>query len=360
METYSIAITRLCVLTEINNMPENVITLADYLANDLRLLKKMDLSNESEAIFYRLYKNVLHAVVKCCLDKPHEQRPGIKFEQYGKRVQEFIAALIEQLNCNDCFAAGRHVANALCNMLILTQESYACIPSFPVQQMSYCIEPEVLQKLSKYIERHVFIGKAESNLQDTNCLLAKKLMLVTYNDVYKLHLAITDYKDTCHILKYYEEKSLFSEELEQLLSIVFENGRNEYSTTVTQIVVDFCKKFNYITKAKNFLSGLHRFQEKNLPDENGNDYLLNIIQHIVDQILATSDGINEVQPSKAKLIKLLDVMHPWVNCLPPDYCKQLTTFIRNHENYVTFMEDEHPIISAHLKKFLKYVKKIII
>uniref|UniRef100_A0A182MAC2 SCD domain-containing protein n=1 Tax=Anopheles culicifacies TaxID=139723 RepID=A0A182MAC2_9DIPT len=316
MELYTIAITRLCVLIEINNMSENVFTLAEYLANDLRLLKKMNLSDEAEAIFYRLYKNALHAVVECCLDQPHVERPELK--QLGKRVHEFMAELVEQLNCKDCsFAVGKHVANAVCNMLILTQETHTGVLSASLQQMTYSIEPEVLDKLSKYIERLVFVGKAELD-EATNCLLAKKLMLVTYNDVYRLHLAIPQQKDTCHILKYCEENTLFSEELEQLLGIVFSNDRNEFYTVAAQVVVDYCKKSNFCAKVKKFLSCLHRFQAKNLPEENESDYSLNIIQHTVDKILVMAEDVNAIQPNKIKMSKLFDLMTPWAIQLPSD------------------------------------------
>uniref|UniRef100_A0A182JRB7 Tubulin beta chain n=1 Tax=Anopheles christyi TaxID=43041 RepID=A0A182JRB7_9DIPT len=168
MESYTIAITRLCVLIEINNTSEDVFTLAEYLANDLRLLAKMNLPDESTGIFYRLYKNALYAVVQYCLTaETCNDRAGIKFDQLGKRIQLFISVLIEQLNGGQhLFTVSNHVANALCNMLVLTQETDSSQLKASIKQhMMYRVEPEVLVRLSAYIEHYVFGGSVETVLK---------------------------------------------------------------------------------------------------------------------------------------------------------------------------------------------------
>uniref|UniRef100_A0A4Y0BGP6 SCD domain-containing protein n=1 Tax=Anopheles funestus TaxID=62324 RepID=A0A4Y0BGP6_ANOFN len=349
MKAYTAAITRLCVLIEINNTSEHVFTLAEYLGNDLRLLQRMNLSHESEGIFYRLYKNALYAAAKCCLEKPDKRRPGIKLEQLGKRVQEFMAELIAQLNCKDCsFAAGMHVANALCNMLILTQETYTSLLPAPLKRMTYSIDSEVLQKLAIYIERHVFLGKTGS---------ARKLMLATYSDVYRLHLALPQQTDTSHILKYYEENKLFAEELEQLLNILFEKNSTEFYSIVMQVIGDYCKKQNFSTKVKKFLSGLHSFEAKRLPQENETYFSFNIIKRIVDLILTETDDGSGIERTKFKLSKLLDILNPWAIQLPSEHRNELIRFIRQHENYSTINEEKHSDLRLLLQKFLKSLKK---
>ncbi|XP_053665660.1 uncharacterized protein LOC128714805 [Anopheles marshallii] len=356
MGTYATAITRLCVLIEINNTSEDAFTLAEYLANDLRLLGKMKLTNDSEGIFYRLYKNALYAVAKCCLEQPYKKHPGIKFEQFGKRVQAFMAKLVEQLNFCDCsFTVANHVANALCNMLILTQESYASLLPVPLKQITYRIEPEVLHKLAKYIERHVFVMKTAAE-EDTNCLLARKLMLATYNNVYELHHALPQQKDTYCILKYYEENKPFAEELEQLLNVLFGNDRNEFYTIVAQVVTECCAKSKFNAKVKKFIFSLHHFQAKHLPVEDKGDFSLNIIQCIIDKILMETDAGNGIQRSETKLLKLFDVLKPWVIKLPSNCSNELYQFIRQHENFSNLTE-AHSVVRTHLLKFLKTVKK---
>ncbi|XP_052897688.1 uncharacterized protein LOC128304535 [Anopheles moucheti] len=356
MELYTTAITRLCVLIEINNTSEDVLTLAEYLANDLRLLEKMKLSNDSKGIFYRLYKNALYAVVKCYLEEPYKERPEIKFEQLGKRVQEFMTKLAEQLNTSDCsFAVASHVTNAFCNMLILTQEPYTSLLPVPLKVITYHIEPEILQQLAKYIERHVFVKKAAAD-ENTNCLLTRKLMLETYNSIFELHDALPQRTDTYRILKYYEENNPFAEEQEQLLNVLFTNDSIAFNTIVAQVVAEFCKKSNFYAKVKKFMCSLHHFQVKCLSEDEEGYFSLNVIQRIVDLILTEIDAGNSIQRSETKLLKLFDLLIPWVIKMPSICRNELYEFIRHHENYPNLTE-AHSVVRTDLLRFLKSVKK---
>uniref|UniRef100_A0A6E8VVS0 SCD domain-containing protein n=1 Tax=Anopheles coluzzii TaxID=1518534 RepID=A0A6E8VVS0_ANOCL len=360
MESYSNAITRLCVLIEINNTSEHVFTLAEYLANDLRLLPKMNLSDESIGIFYRLYKNALYAVVQCCLAALPSDNPtaGIKYDQLGKRVQAFMGVLVEQLDGGQQspFTVSSHVANALCNMLILTQET--ADPSQQTgsikQHMMYRVEPEVLAKLSAYIEQHVFGGGVESDAK-SSCLLAQKLMLATYNDVYRLHLALPRQSDTCAIVKYYGENALFADELEQLLSIVYGKDPKEFFSLVAHVVMDYCKKTNINAKVKKFLSNLKQFAKKCLAHENEEEYLTNIIQSVIGQSLEQVFTINGVALNVIE--KLFTIMKPLVAPLPLENRKAINLFIRQHPNFASYMEDENSELRTILKSFLKILKK---
>uniref|UniRef100_A0A182YN55 SCD domain-containing protein n=1 Tax=Anopheles stephensi TaxID=30069 RepID=A0A182YN55_ANOST len=352
MESYAAAITRLCVLIEINNTSEHVFTLVEYLENDLRLLKRMNLSNESEAIFYRLYKNALIAGVKWRLEK----RPDVKFGPFGKRLQMFMAELTVQLDGggDQACAVGWHISNALCNMLILTQQTYANVLPDLSNQLTYCVEVEVLQQLAKYIERHVFGGKTVAD-EDTSCLLERRLMLTTYNAVYRQHQSLPQQTDTCHVLKHYEENGQFAEELEQLLGIVFENNRHEFYSIAAQIVVDYGKKPKHSSRVKKFLSSLHRFQSKCLPEAvDENEYSLAIVQCIVDQILEQVDGVNGIPSSEAG--KLFRTLSPWICRMPSESRSKLNRYISNHPNYLTWKKDESSDIRIHLKMFLRTLK----
>ncbi|XP_050076946.1 uncharacterized protein LOC126564074 [Anopheles maculipalpis] len=352
MESYSAAVMRLCVLIEINSTSENVFTLVEYLENDLRLLKKMNLSNEGEAIFYRLYKNALNAGVRCCLEK----RPNRRLDQFGKRVQAFMDELVDELDCDDrTCAAGWHVTNALCNMLILTQQTYANLLPVLSKKLTYCVEAEVLEKLAKYVERHVFIGKSGID-EDTNCLLERRLMLATYNDVYRQHQALPQQIDTRHVLKHYEENGLFAEELEQLLKIVFENNRNEFYNIIAQIVVDFCKKSKQSAKVKKFLSSLHTFQTKCSTEEmDEQEHSLALIKSIVDQILEQADTVKGIPESE--LGKLLHSLNPWVTRMPSESSKELNQFIRRHPHYLALKGKESLQFRIPLQMFMKLLKK---
>uniref|UniRef100_A0A182MZ97 Uncharacterized protein n=1 Tax=Anopheles dirus TaxID=7168 RepID=A0A182MZ97_9DIPT len=306
MESYTTAVLRLCVLTEINNATENVFTLAEYLANDLRLLSKMKLSDESNAIFYRLYKNALHAVVKCCLEEPSKERTGVKFDEYGKRIQAFMSVLVEQLDANDCeFAVSRHVANALCNMLVLTQE----VDSrerllIPLRYMTFRVQPEMLQKLAAYIERQVFVEHALPD-EGQNYLLARKLMLATYGDVYRLHHALPRKTDLCHILKHVGTNTAFTEELEQLLNTVHANDPNEFYGISAQVAMNFCTKSSFTTKVKTLWTNLHKFRTQCLQNVDEDKYSYCVIRNIIDLLL-------EQPYACVGLEKLFAIMKPWV------------------------------------------------
>uniref|UniRef100_A0A182QRI9 Uncharacterized protein n=1 Tax=Anopheles farauti TaxID=69004 RepID=A0A182QRI9_9DIPT len=252
MKLYTVAILRLCILTEINNATEEVFTLAEYLANDLRLLSNMSLSEESKAIFYRLYKNTLYAVVRCCLEHPSKNHPTAKFNQYGKRVQAFMSVLVDQLNYIDSeFAVSRHIANAMCNMLVLTQEcdSKQWSP-MPLKDMVFKVEPAMLQKLATYVERQVFVEQALSD-EGQNYLLGRKLMLTAYGDVYRLHHALPRKTDLCYIFKHFGTNSPFTQELEQLLYTLYASDSNDFYKISAQVMVMFvCKPHAFQTKLK--------------------------------------------------------------------------------------------------------------
>ncbi|XP_053673678.1 uncharacterized protein LOC128723938 [Anopheles nili] len=352
-ESYTTAITRLCVLIEINNTSENVCILVEYLANDLMLLEKMKLLDESIAIFYRLYKNTLYGVVKYCLQDPSKDCPVVKSQLFAKRFQTLMCKLIERLDCDeDEFDVAMHIANTVCNMLVLTQQHDGTLLIETIPHMETTSLHDVLQKLTKYVERHVFSKSIDAD--DNNYLLSRRLTLATYNELYRLHASLPKRTDTWMILKHYVENTLFAKELEQLLDIVFTKDRCEFYNITATIIMEYCKNKIYSNNVKNFFTKIHSFKSKQLPEVDEEDYLFNIIQCIVDRILEQIDESNVVLANKFG--KIFTIMKPWVIRLSRENLKALNRFIRLHPNISSSMEDDQPTFVTQLKGFQKFLK----
>ncbi|KFB49115.1 hypothetical protein ZHAS_00017268 [Anopheles sinensis] len=161
MEDYAASITQLCVLLEINNSSYDVFTLAEYLAKDFRLLKKMHLSKNENAIFYRLYKNTLFAQVASLLQNYDHQLCENGSSQFGSQVKAFIIELCAQLDANGgdvAFDVSKHIVGTVCDMLLLT-EPFGQNPVLKeMLPTEFTVEQELLEKLAKYTEQTVFNG----------------------------------------------------------------------------------------------------------------------------------------------------------------------------------------------------------
>lgn len=158
MNRYDAAITRLCVLIEINSFPQDIDTLPEYLANDLRLLKRMDLSIEGEMIFFRLYKNTLYVLVERWLQNPAEVPSAMTERVIGRRVGVLMSELVSRLQMvHDLeFSGAIHLLVAFCDLVVLLQPASQLHQMAGIGNIEFQVEAPVLETLGKAVEWHVF------------------------------------------------------------------------------------------------------------------------------------------------------------------------------------------------------------
>ncbi|XP_052863996.1 uncharacterized protein LOC128270627 [Anopheles cruzii] len=230
---YVIAITKLCVLMEIKNTSKDVVMLAEYLANDLRLIERMMLAVEANWIFFRLYKNMLHALLQWYLEDPMNRRTTIKRGATGRRIHDFMVELAKRIKSNDCedFTCTMHMVVTLCDMLVLLHPTSQLHELAELQHNEIEVEEELMEKLSQSIKKHVF---HDIQGEHVTLLAERKILLAKYCSLCDAHWELTR-SSVHHVLLHYGQDTEFEEELETLLMNFYRSaGRDGYNKIISQ------------------------------------------------------------------------------------------------------------------------------
>ncbi|XP_058126249.1 uncharacterized protein LOC131293287 [Anopheles ziemanni] len=354
MEDYTASITQLCVLLEINNSSYDVFTLAEYLAKDLRLLKKMNLSENANAIFYRLYKNTLFAQVASLLQNHNYQFCENGSDRFGKQVQAFIIDLCAQLDANGddvAFDVSKHIVSTVCDMLLLT-EPFGQNPVLKkILPTEFTVEQELLEKLAKYAEQTIFSATSDV---DTSLLSEKKLLLTSFNKLYSKHSSLPRLTDTRHIVKHYGVNTLFSIELEALLNIVYSKSPEAFHEIVTSVFFEYILKKGCYFKAKVFLNHIQTFHGGHLGGiVEMDEYCFNVARSIGDRVF---EQYFSAEAHENKMIsKIFTLLKPWVEKLSKETRTKLRQLFRNHPCYISEAGSKSGVVTM-TKKFLQSLK----
>ncbi|XP_050093427.1 uncharacterized protein LOC126576259 [Anopheles aquasalis] len=323
MNSYDAAITRLCVLIEINSFSRDIDTLVEYLANDLRLLERMELSIEGEMIFFRLYKNTLYVLVNRWLENPAEFPAAMTERVIGRRVGVLMTELVSRLQTTiDLeFSGAMHLIVAFCDLMILLQ------PSSQIHQMTetgnivFQVEETLLETLGSAVEWHVFNNTDPDTLK--TLLSQRKHLLGKYIAMYRLHGSLPHSMGPSHVVLHYGRENEFEMELEQLLLITFRAAvNNRFNDIISHAFLSCFLTRGNIMKGKVFIDKIHEYQLKCLPDENSSAYSFGILRSIAQLLLEQNDTHNGGNKNSI-FPKVLKAIKPWTLKLPTGTRKEL-------------------------------------
>ncbi|XP_049548225.1 uncharacterized protein LOC125959444, partial [Anopheles darlingi] len=338
MNAYDATITRLCVLMEINSFSLDIDTLAEYLANDLRLLEKMDLSIEGEMIFFRLYKNTLYVLVNHWLENPTMFPSAMTERVIGRRVGTLMSELVSRIQTvNDLeFSGAIHLIVAFCDLVILLQPASQLHQMSGIENIEFQVEETLLDTLGKAVEWHVFNNTDPDTFK--TLLSQRKNVLGKYIAMYGLHRSLPHSMGPSHVLWHYGREKEFETELEQLLLTIFHAAvNNHYNEVIGLAYLNCFLTRGNITRGKVFIKKVHEFQLKCLPEESSSAYSFGILRSIAKLLL----GLNDMQSdgNKSSLFsKVMKSIKPWSLKLPQGHRKELYRFILDHPQFPNDVE----------------------
>ncbi|XP_058056385.1 uncharacterized protein LOC131207774 [Anopheles bellator] len=349
MDRYVMAITRLCVMMEIKNTSKDVVMLAEYLANDLRLVDRMMLTVEANWIFFRLYKNMLHALMQWYLEDPINRRATIKRGATGRRIHSFMVELTKRITNMDCedFTCAVHMVVTFCDMLVLLHPTSQLHELAELQYNECEVEEELMEKLTQSIEKHVFHDIPDEHI---TVLAERKILLTKYCSLCHAHCELTR-SSVHHVLLHYGQDTEFEEELETLLMNIYSSaGKDGYNKIISQTFHKSFLEKTTVATGKNFLKKIHNFFPKYELTADKDTYSFKILRCIIEMLL---EYINDVgyEGQKGIFSDMLGTIKKWTALLPIGLRKELHRVISEYPHYPR----ENKYFHASLKRFLKSI-----